>query len=176
MLIFKELRGHGNRYREIKGPMWHRAVNYRIEHRPHDVSGLSGLPGLFVVCLHGDTPTTYAYTRKHKGDATRRIQRGPRHQDSDPNYERRGKGDTVTRNFDTLLTLLLCPPPFSFLEPDLMWLFVKHFIHCVSFRFDIFKIIWNESTFIFLSRSVLLMGYKFRRIILDKFVLIESVE
>lgn len=92
MLIFKELRGHGNRYREIKGPMWHRAVNYRIEHRPHDVSGLSGLPGLFVVCLHGDTPTTYAYTRKHKGDATRRIQRGPRHQDSDPNYERGGKG------------------------------------------------------------------------------------
>lgn len=113
MLIFKELRGHGNRYREIKGPMWHRAVNYRIEHRPHDVSGLSGLPGLFVVCLHGDTPTTYAYTRKHKGDATRRIQRGPRHQDSDPNYERRGKGDTVTRNFDTLFTLLLFPPPLS---------------------------------------------------------------
>lgn len=32
-------------------------------------------------------------------------------QDSDPNYERRGKGDTVTRNFDTLLTLLLCLPP-----------------------------------------------------------------
>ena len=32
-------------------------------------------------------------------------------QDSDPNYERRGKGDTVTRNFDTL-PLLLCPPPF----------------------------------------------------------------
>lgn len=99
MLIFKELRGHGNRYREIKGPMWHRAVNYRIEHRPHDVSGLSGLPGLFVVCLHGDTPTRPTPTLENTRDATRRIQ------DSDPNYWERGggggKGKVVIRNFDT---------------------------------------------------------------------------
>ena len=72
MLIFKELRGHGNRYREIKGPMWHRTVNYRIEHRPHDVSGLSGLPGLFVVCLHGTldaTPTSKMLERRDRGDS-----------------------------------------------------------------------------------------------------------
>lgn len=107
MLIFKELRGHGNRYREIKGPMWHRAVNYRIEHRPHDVSGLSGLPGLFVVCLHGDTPQRYAYTRKHKGRNTEDPTEG---RDTEililimrggGGGEGRGKGPLATRNFDT---------------------------------------------------------------------------
>lgn len=61
---------------------------------------LDYLLSVYTGTLQQPTPTL-----ENTRDATRRIQRRPRYQDSDPNYE--GRGGRGTRNFD--ISLLLYP-------------------------------------------------------------------